>query len=319
MVEWKKDDHLTLERDPHYYVRGLPRVERLVYRAIADENARTTALQTGEVDIELDVPPRDVAELRRDPALSVESVPGTFWEYIGLNTRRPPFDDARVRQAIAWAVDRNLLDRLVKLGRATVLDGGNIPPSHWAYAGLHVYPHRDLARARRLLRQAGHAGGFSTTLKVGSSFPYQVNAAQVIKQQLRDVGIRVHIVMQESGLFFDSLGRHDFDMDVVGWVGFVDPDEWTYNLFHSGGKYNQQGYSNPALDKLLELGRKLGDRQRRKQIYTKIQRIVAADAPMVFLYDNSQISATRRRVKGFFVHPTASTIFLRDVSLGSAR
>jgi peptide/nickel transport system substrate-binding protein len=99
----------------------------------------------------------------------------------------------------------------------------------------------------------------------------------------------------------------------------VDPDEWTYNLFHSGGKYNQQGYSNPALDKLLELGRKLGDRQRRKQIYTKIQRIVAADAPMVFLYDNSQISATRRRVKGFFVHPTASTIFLRDVSLGSAR
>ncbi len=317
MVEWKKDDHLTLERDPHYYVPGLPRVQRLVYRPIADENARTTALRTGEIDIELDVPPRDVAELRRDPAISVDSVPGTFWEYIGLNTRRPPFDDVRVRQAVAWAVDRKLVDKLVKLGRATVLDGGNIPPSHWAYAGLHLYPHRDVARAKRLLAQAGHAGGFSTTLKVGSSFPYQVNAAQVIKQELRDIDIRVHIAMQESGLLFDSLGRHDFDMDVVGWVGFVDPDEWTYNLFHTGGKYNQQGYSNPELDKLLELGREVGDRQRRKAIYTKVQRIVATDAPMVFLYDNSQISAARRRVQGFFVHPTASTIFLRDVSLRS--
>lgn len=319
MVEWKKDDHLTIERNRRYYVPGLPRVKRLVYRPIPDEGARTTALRTGEVDIELDVPPRDVRRLRRDPALRVDSVPGTFWEYIGLNTARPPFDDRRVRQAIAWAVDRNVLDRLVKLGRATVLDGGNIPPSHWAYAGLHVYPRRDVARAKALLAEAGHAAGFSTTLKVGAAFPYQVNAAQVIKQELRDVGIRVRIEMQESGLFFDSLGRHDFDMDVVGWVGFVDPDEWTYNLFHSGGKENQQGYSNPDLDRLLDLGRRIRDRERRKGIYKRIQRIVATDVPMVFLYDNNQISAARRRVKGLFVHPTASTIFLRDVSLDGAR
>ncbi len=319
MVEWKKGDHLTLERDPHYYIRGLPRVERLVYRPIADENARTTALRTGEVDIELDVPPRDIAELRADPAIDVDSVPGTFWEYIGLNTQRAPFNDRRVRQAIAWAVDRPTIDRLVKLGRATVLDGGNIPPSHWAYAGLHMYTHRDVARAKQLLDQAGYGQGFSATLKVGSAFPYQVNAAQVIKQELRDVGIRIHIAMQESGLFFDSLGRHDFDMDVVGWVGFVDPDEWTYNLFHTGGKYNQQGYSNPLVDALLDRGRRIDERAHRKRIYRQIQRIVATDAPMVFLYDNNQISAARRRVKGFFVHPTASTIFLRDVSLGDAR
>ena len=246
MVEWKKDDHLTLERDPRYYVAGLPRVERLVYRPIADENARTTALRTGEVDIELDVPPRDIAKLQHEPRLRVESVPGTFWEYIGFNTRRPPFNDVRVRQAVAWAVDRDTLDKLVKLGRATVLDGGNIPPSHWAYAGLHIYPKRDVARAKQLLAEAGHAGGFRTTLKVGSSFPYQVNAAQVIKQELRDAGIRVHILMQESGLFFDSLGRHDFDMDVVGWVGFVDPDEWTYNLFHSGREVQPAGLLEPG-------------------------------------------------------------------------
>src|SRR5690606_37530553 len=99
-----------------------------------------------------------------------------------------------VRQAIAWAIDREALNRVVKLGRATVLDGGHLPPGHWAHADFSAYPRRDVERAKALLREAGHAEGLSLVCKVGSAFPYQVAAGQMMKQQLKEVGIEVRLL-----------------------------------------------------------------------------------------------------------------------------
>jgi peptide/nickel transport system substrate-binding protein len=314
LVEWVTARHLVMKRDPRYWERGLPRVERVVFRPIPDETARTTALRSGEVDLSLDVPPRDARELDSVPGITLGSVPGTFWEYIGLNTKRPPFDDVRVRKAVAWAVDRRQIATLVKLGRARVLDGGPIPEGHWAYADLHLYPAPDPARARALLAEAGKPE-LSVTLKVGAEFPYQVNAAQVVKRQLGKIGITVHIRVERSTLFFNSLGHGEFEMTLVGWVGFVDADEWLYALFHSGGRYNQQGFANAEVDRLLERGRVLRDRAERRGVYRQAQRIIAEQAPMVFLYQNPQISAWRSRVHGYVVHPTATTEFLRRTEL----
>ena len=152
-------------------------------------------------------------------------------------------------------------------------------------------------------------------MKVGSSFKYQVDAAQMVKQQLAEVGIDVQIQALESGLFFDALNQRDFDMTLVGWLGFVDPDEWTYNLFHSDGKYNQQAFSNAELDHLLEQGRRTLDRAQRQRIYADAQRIIATEAPVVSLYVNDQTSAWRREVRGYQVHPTATTLWLRETWL----
>lgn len=312
--EWKKDQHLIVERFDDYFVPGRPRLARVRYRPLPDESARTTALRTGEVDLVLDVSPRD-ARILEGSGVTVRSVPGTFWEYVGLNTRRPPLDDPRVRRALAWAIDRPVVDDLVKLGRATVLEGGHLPPSHWAYAPIHSYPRRDLERARALLAEAGLPGGFELELKVGSDFPYQVNAAQVVKQHLAPIGVRARIVMQESGLFFDSLARHDFEATLVGWVGFVDPDEWFWNVFHSEGKWNQQGFASPELDALLVAGRRTLDRAKRRAIYAEAQRIVAEQAPVVSLYVDRHVSAHVPALVDYVVRPTASTLALRDAAL----
>ncbi len=317
LVEWRRGRHLKLKRFDGYYLPDRPRLDRLVYRPIADETSRSTALLTGQVHLMPDVPVQDVDSLRAAPGVEVRSVSGTFWEYIGLNTRRPPLDDARVRQAVAWAIDRELLNRLVKFGHATVLSGGHIPPNHWARAEFELYPRRDIERARGLLADAGLPEGFDATLKVGSSFPYQVLAAEAIKQMVAEAGIRVHLRSLESSVFFDALARGDFDMTVVGWVGLVDPDEWTWNLFHSEGKWNQQGYANPVLDGLLDEGRRTPGREDRRDLYARAQRIIADDAPMVFLYVNDQIAAMRRDVRGFEPHATASLLALRDVWLAS--
>lgn len=311
LVEWKKDQHLILEKNPSYYEEGKPYLDRIVFKPIPDETARTTAIRNKEVDLILETSAKEAKILENSAGVVVKSVPGTFWEYIGLNTASPKLSDSRVRQAIAHAVDREALNKVVKLGRATVLEGGNIPPSHWANPDLHIYSQRDVDKAKQLLAEAG-VEKLKLTLKAGSDFQYQVDAAQMIKQQLADIGIEVEVLAQESGIFFDALGTGDFEMAVVGWLGFVDPDEFVYNIFHSSGPYNQQAYANPRVDELLELGRTTHDNQQRKAIYAEIQQILAEEAPMVFLYVNEQTSAYVDGVEGFVVHPTVTTLSLKN-------
>ncbi len=222
--------------------------------------------------------------------------------------------DVKVRQAVANAVDRDAINTAVKMGNAEVLKEANIPSTHEYYGGDEVYPARDLEKAKALLKDAGYEEG-ELTLKitVGSDWQYQVDAAQMVKQQLAEAGIESEISALESGVYFDGLNQGDFDLTICGWSGFVDADEYLYNLFTTGGAYNQQKYSNPAVDELLEQGRSTLDKEERMAIYKEAQKVIAEDAPMAFLYMNNFTVAMRDNVKGYTVHPTATTIFLKDV------
>jgi len=307
LVDWQRDRHIILKPHADYHVEGLPKVDKLIIRPIADDTARTTALRTGEVHLVHEVAAKDIGKLESAAGVTVQSVPGTFWEYIGLNCRRPPFDDRANRQTVADGVDRQQLNQLVKFGQATPLTAGQLPPNHWAHASFDL---DELIGITDPLDQP-----VDVELIVDSGVSYQSQAAEVIKQQLKPVGFNVTIQGLESAVFFDRLGKGDFQMTVVGWMGFVDPDQWMWNLFHSDGKYNQQGYSNPKVDQLLLDGRRTLDREQRKQTYAEAQKIIAADAPMVFLYINDQTSAWRDNVTGYTVQPTATLLNLRHVSL----
>lgn len=313
--EWRRDQHLIMERHPLYHIEDRPFLDEVVFRPISDETARTTALRNREIDLMLDVPDRDRHILERTGYIFIDSVPGTFWEYIGLNTRRPPFNDIRVRQAVASAIDRQMINQLVKFGRAETATGEFLPTNHWAHTGLELFPKPDLDRARALLAEAGFADGLATHMRVGSAFPYQVAAAQIVKQQLLQIGIDVELLSQESSVFFDALNQGDFEMTLVGWLGFVDPDEWFFNIFSSEGVWNQQGYSNSHVDDWLREARAENDLDIRRQLYRDIQETILTEAPVVLLYINEQASARLHRVQGYQVHPTATTLSLRDTWL----
>nr|WP_239534010.1 ABC transporter substrate-binding protein [Thalassobacillus pellis] len=303
---WTKDQEMVLTKFEDYFKEGLPYLDKVVWRSIPDETARTTAIRNGEIDILLQAQPKDVKLLEKAEGVNVVSVPGTYWEYIGLNTEKEALSNKKVRQAIAWAIDRDAINQVVKFGQASPLLSGNIPENHWAHLDEKIYPEPDLDKARKLLEEAGYGDGLKLTMKVSTN-QSQIDAAQVIKQQLQEVGIELEVVSQEDSVFFEALGSGDFESTVVGWVGFVDPDEFLYNIFHTDGMYNQQNYSNPEVDKLLEKGRRTMDQEKRKEIYAKAQKIIAKEAPMVFLYANPQISAVRERVQGFVVDPTVTT------------
>ena len=316
LKEWKKDQHLLLEKFDNYFVEGKPYLEKVEFRPIPDATARTTALRNEEVDMILQVAAKDIDKLKKAEGVKVKSVPGTYWEYLGINTKEGPLSNKKVRQAIAWTVDREMLNQMVKFGKATPLHVGPIPPGHWAHADdVDLYQEPNIEKAKKLMKEAGFADGFKTKIIALSSKKSQQNAAQIIKQQLQKINIDVEIRSLESSVFFNKLGNQNFDMTVIGWVGFVDPDEFLYNIFHTGEKWNQQAYSNPEVDKLLEKGRTTIDREKRKKIYKEAQKLMNQDAPMVFLYANSQTSAYLEKVKGFDVHPTVSTISLQDTWL----
>lgn len=312
LVEWRRGRHARMEAFEDYFLPDLPRLRQIVYRPIPDATAATTALRRGEIDLLLDLNPRDIDRLQARDGIIVEQVPGTFWEYIGLNTAAAPLDRPEVRKAIAHAVDREALARMVKFGHAQPLTGGHIPPNHPAHLDEALFPEPNPGRARALLEEAGYSDGFEISLLVGSDFDYQVNAAQVLRQQLAEVGIRVSVQALETGVFFSRLGDGDFEMTVVGWLGFVDADEWTFDLFHSSGAFNQQNFSDPGVDRLLERGRALPDGEERWKIYREAQRRTATLAPMVFLYLNDRAAAFADGLTGFDVHPTLTTLSLRE-------
>jgi len=314
LTEWNVGSAVKMEAFDEYWEDGKPQVDTLELRTIADETSRAAALRNGEIHMIIDAMDVELAVLQNADGVVLETIPGTFWEYVGMNCESENLKDARVRQAIAYAIDRQAINMAVKMGNATVLTEADVPPTHEYFGGDEIYTERDVEKAKALLEEAGvEEGSITLNFTVGSDWQYQVDAATMVKQQLAEIGIECNIQALESGIFFDGLNAGDFDLTVVGWSGFVDIDEYLYNLFTTDGAYNQQNYSNPEVDELLEKGRVTIDETERKEIYKEAQKLIAEDAPMAFLYMNSFTVAMRSNVLGYTVHPTAATIFMKDV------
>ena len=314
LTAWNPGSSVDLEAFGEYWEADKPKVDTLQLKTITDATSRATALRNDEIDMIIDATDQETAVLKDADGVALETIPGTFWEYLGMNCESESLKDAKVRQAIAYAVDRNAINMAVKMGGATVLAEANIPATHDYYGGEEIYAARDVEKAKALLEEAGvEEGSVNLKFTVGSDWQYQVDAAQMIKQQLAEIGINCEISAMESGVYFDGLNSGDFDLTVCGWSGFVDADEYLFDLFTTTGAYNQQNYSNPDVDKLLEEGRVTVDETERKEIHKEAQKLIAEEAPMAFLYMNSFTVAMRDDVKGYTVHPTAATIFMKDV------
>lgn len=314
LVKWNEGASVDMEAFGDYWEDQKPKVSSLQLKTITDATARATALRNGEIDMIIDAIDQETMVLNNAEGVILETIPGTFWEYVGMNCESEQLKDAKVRQAIAYAIDRDAINTAVKMGNATVLKEANVPDTHEYYGGDEIYASRDVEKAKELLKEAGVSeGNMTLNFTVGSDWQYQVDAAQMVKQQLEEVGIKCEISALESGIYFDGLNAGEFDLTVCGWSGFVDVDEYLYDLFTSEGAYNQQNYSNPEVDKLLAEGRVTMDEDARKEIYKDAQKRIAEDAPMAFLYMNGFTVAMRDNVKGYTVHPTAATIFLKDV------
>jgi peptide/nickel transport system substrate-binding protein len=304
-VERVRGDHITVEKNPDYWREGLPKIDKIEYRGIDDENVQYQNLQSGELDIIDSIPLVEFKELQESGDYNVSIEPGLGYQGVFLNVTQPPFDNKQLRQAVYRLVDRDAIVKAVLRGVGG--EAGNSPFSEqsWAYSEeSDSYPERSVEEAKALLEEAGKPDGFSFTLKTDPS-PINQQIGQVIQNNLKPAGIDVKLEQEEFGTLLDDSTNGNFQALYLGWSGRIDPDLNIYDFTVTNGDFNDSGYSNPEVDKLLNEARTTSDRDRRKELYGQVMEILHEDVPYVYLYHNNQTTdfAMQPTVQGFEPYP----------------
>lgn len=314
-VRWNRGSDLVLERNPDYWQPQRPYLERLTFRFLPDGSAAAAALETGAIQLATVVGPADVARLRRSATLAVHARPTSFTSTITsfeFNLDRPALRDARVRQAIAHAIDRDFLVKNVWFGEA-VAATSPVPSTQAAFhdAAPPPYPY-DLKRAAALLDQAGlkpDARGVRLTL---SCDPYPtgpiVQTAHYLRSSLRRIGVQLNVRVQDAGEFVNRIyTRRDFDTVVYGANAGPDPAIGSQRFylsknFEPGIAFsNGAHYANPQVDALLEAAQVEPDPGKRRALYVQFQRTVGRDAVTLPLVSVSPPVLASRRVRNVIV------------------
>jgi peptide/nickel transport system substrate-binding protein len=295
-VEWKRNDHLTLKKNPSYWKSGLPYLDSLTYRAIPDVNAILSALKTGDIDIARLIASKDVASVKSDSSLTYRDTPAIGFNGFELNTGAPPFNDPAKRKAVALALDKYSILKNIQFGIG-VLGYGPIPPSSWAYdASEKIFDHADPSKAKAT------ATGFSFTFKTTSD-PVEQQRAQLIQSELAKAGITMEIQTEEFATYEQECASHQFQACNVNWSGRIDPDGNMYAWWHTSGDFNDSLYSNSQVDGWLEDARTTSDQGKRKQDYDSAQKQIVSDAPYVFTFFGVSPQISSNKIHGFTLYP----------------
>jgi peptide/nickel transport system substrate-binding protein len=320
-VSAETDREVVIERNSDYWGEKA-KLARVRFVVVPDATTQALELRKGSGDIAINsLTPDTVLTLAREPALAVERSTGTRLAYLGFNVRDPILKDVRVRQAIAYALDRRPMIDYLWRGQAQPARSV-LPPQSWAYNGdVPPYDH-DPDKAVQLLDAAGYPAvngvRFHITMKTSTDENTRLMVA-VMQQQLRAAGIVLDIRSFEFATFFSDVTHGAFQMYGLRWIGGnEDPDIFEY-AFHSAkfppNGANRAFYSNPKIDALIDKARREVDPNVRKPLYAEVQRILAQDLPYINLWYLDNVLVHTRRVRNLKLNPAGNYDFLRTVEL----
>ena len=298
LSEWKAGFRNVLERNPNYWRAGKPHLDRVVFVPLSNEESRQSSLLSGVVDVVQSPSAKFVRDMRENKRYKIMTGAGLGSLFLMMNTRTPPFDDVRVRQAIAHATDRRLIVKAIYHDQYPLADS-LIAPGSWAYSKATKPLDHDVAKAKALLAEHGKPVSFTLTT---TPSPLNNLMAQALQEMWAEVGIKAEIKPVEQARFIRDAISHQFQMSYFRWAGRPDPDLSLFRAFHSSladkPSSNYTQYANPKLDALLEKGRVTIDRDARKKIYHEATDILASDLPYFYIY-----FATFHSVMNAKVHP----------------
>jgi peptide/nickel transport system substrate-binding protein len=320
-VSAETDRDVLLERNDQYWGEKA-KLARVRFAIVPDATTEALELRKGSGDIAINsLTPDTVFTLSHEPSLAVETGPGTRLAYLGFNLRDPILRDARVRQAIAYALDRRPMIDYLWRGEAQPARS-ILPAQSWAYDGdVPAYDH-DPEKAKQLLDAAGYPDvngtRFHITMKTSTDENTRLMVA-VMQQQLREVGIALDIRSFEFATFFSDVTHGAFQMYGLRWIGGnEDPSIFEY-AFHSAkfppNGANRAFYSNARLDALVDQARREAAPEVRKPLYAEVQQIVANDVPYINLWYLDNVLVHTRRVRNLKLNPAGNYDFLRTAEL----
>ncbi|TVR73895.1 MAG: glutathione ABC transporter substrate-binding protein [Spirochaetaceae bacterium] len=310
MDSWNRGERVRMSVNNDYW-GNVPQIPNLVINFIPESSARMVALETGEADAVMFVPPQDAARLDRDPNINVVNQTSVRQIYIGFNNQKAPFDNPLVRRALNHAVDKQAIVDGLFQGAAFVADA---PVANAIFGHTSAGPYEfNPQRARQLLAEAGFPNGFDMTLHHPTGrYPLDSTVAEAVQDMLSDVGINATLETREwsSYLTFTAqpVDQADYDAYLLGWgTVTLDSDYGLYALLHSR-QWNPNGnnrgfYRNDRVDDLLDRARVETNPAAREQMYGEAIRLIWDDAPWIYLYNEGQINAVRTGVEGLIHHP----------------
>jgi len=312
---WTQGDSVVLVRNEEYW-GGAPAIERVVFRIVPEVSTQVVELRSGGVDVLFNIPTDSFRQLQGVANLETNAFLGWGSVHLGFNTAHPKLQDVRVRQAIAHAIDKQLIvDEL--LGGLAEVGVAPIPPTvRFAASDLEdPYPY-DPERSRELLSQAG-AAGLTLTLDVYQN-PDLEAVAQVLQAMLADVGVTLEVRVQEFAAYSETIQQDQAELYATSWgTVTLDADYTLYAFFHSSEipANNGSRYAVPEVDDALEAARATPDDAQREQLYRMVQERVLADVPMVTLYYPLSTSAKRPGLQGEVVRFSWINLDLRGATL----
>jgi peptide/nickel transport system substrate-binding protein len=322
LAEYVPNDHVKLVRNPHYWRPDVPVVDELTIKILPDESARFAALRSGGIDGATFG--ADTARIARsDNRLQVlKGLTAAYNELeITLKDSSAPWHDARVRQAVNHAIDRQEIIDKVFAGQAVY--SGKIAPGYgdWAIPEAQLksnYQRYDVNKAKALLAAAGHSSGFDLTLISIADPKSYTQVAEVVQEQLKKVNINVTVRPMEIGTFSKHNGAGTFQWESTGRGMRGDPSGFMADFDPKGGLYKawyQGGWSDPKLTQLINQGISTLDNGKRHKLYRQMEEIVLTQCPVIPLVDQYRFQIVGQRVRGMYVSYADGDPGLAEVSV----
>lgn len=314
-TRYQKDAFIRYQSHPDYW-RGREKTDKLVFAITVDPSVRYARLRAGECHVMAYPLPADIPAMKKNPSIKVMEQPGLNIGYWAFNVEKQPFDKLEVRRAMNHAVNRKAILDAVFLGTGQVAKNP-IPPTMWSYDESTVDYEYDPEKAKRLLADAGMASGFETDIwAMPVQRPYNPNArkmAEMIQQDLKNVGVRAKVVSYEWGTYLSKSRDGEHQTILLGWTGDNgDPDNFFSPLMscasaRSGN--NRALWCNETFDALIKQARAESDQTLRADLYRQAQAIFKHDAPWLTIAHSVRYQPARTNVSGLKIDPFGGIYF----------
>lgn len=298
LESYDPESQVVFEPNPNYWNSEFPRNDGVTIRFVANGEERALLVQSGDLDFANGIPSRVLASLENSDDVDVYRAPSSRLHYLGMNNETPPFDDPAVRRAVSYAIPYEALVEQVLHGLGNTA-GGFVSRNMDTFAGDELGNYQtDLEEAQRLLEEAG-AEDISIEIAVRQSRAEEQEAAVLIQENLRQIGINAGVSVLPDGEFFSRLNDKELPFFIHDWYQWgEDPFVLMTFLVESGSFTNYTQYSNEELDQLIQEATFEFDSERRAELSRQAQEILLEDAPMAYLYNKDWHAIARPNVTG---------------------
>lgn len=299
---WLPNNKLELVRFDDYWGEK-PQLEQVTLQIIPDPTTAVNNLLTGDVNLIARLEPEYLHQVQNRPNLKIIDSPMNLVQLMVINQSRAPFNDIRVRQAMAHAVNREGVITGAAWGYGSPL-GSNMSPAmgQWYVDTTGTYEYSQ-ERARQLLAEAGFPNGFTAVLHLPEPYRLHISAGEVLADQLEQVGINLDLQIVDWGTWLEKIyGNSEFELTIIGFTGQLDPHPLV-NRYLTGSSRNFGKFSNAEFDTLLTQGITETNLEARKAIYHRMQEILAQELPAIFLMDPNQLAVMTTNVEGWQAYP----------------